>query len=137
MFRSTVSEMVDRNPQPLKTDAEMNQNLKLALGTLCALFLAGAAYGQNHNLPDGKGKAELIRGCTDCHSANLVVQKRRTPEDWRKVVNDMAARTSESTPKDVDNIVRYLNTNFGIKKTGTTAAPQSTSPSASGAAAKR
>jgi len=137
MFRSTVSEMVDRNPQPLKTDAEMNQNLKLALGTLCALFLAGAAYGQNQKLPDGKGKAELIRGCTDCHSANLVVQKKRTPEDWRKVVDDMAARTSESTPKDVDNIIRYLDTNFAIKKTGTTAATQSANPSRSGKATRR
>ncbi len=109
----------------------MNQILKPTLGALCALFLASAAYGQNHNLPDGKGKAELIRGCTDCHSANLVVQKRRTPEDWKKVVDDMAARTSDNSPKDVDNVLRYLNTNFGIKKTGTTAAPQSATPSAS------
>ena len=107
----------------------MNHNLKLILAVLCALFLTGAAYGQNHKLPDGKGKAELIRGCTDCHSANLVVQKRRTPEDWKKVVDDMAARTSENSPKDVDNIVRYLNANFGLKKTGTTAAPQSENPS--------
>ena len=109
----------------------MNQKWKVTLGALCALFLAGTAYGQNRNLPDGKGKAELIRGCTDCHSAALIVQKRRTPDDWKKVVDDMAARTSESTPKDVDNIVRYLNTNFGIKKTGTTAATQSANPSAS------
>ena len=114
----------------------MNQKWKVTFGAVCALFLSGAAYGQN-NLPDGKGKAELIRGCTDCHSANLVVQKRRTPEDWKKVVDDMAARTSESTPKDVDNIVRYLNTNFGIKKTGTTAATQSATPSASQTATRR
>lgn len=116
-------------PQPLKTDAEMNQKSKLVLGAACALFLTCAAYGQNHNLPDGKGKAELIRGCTDCHSVNLIIQKRRTPEDWKKVVDDMAARTSENTPKDVDNILRYLNTNFGIKKAGAAAAPQSATPS--------
>lgn len=114
----------------------MNQKSKLVLGAACALFLTCAAYGQNQKLPDGKGKAELIRGCTDCHSVNLVVQKRRTPEDWKKVVDDMAARTSENTPKDVDNILRYLNTNFGIKKTGTTAAPQSANPSASGASSR-
>jgi hypothetical protein len=112
----------------------MKQIWKVTFGVVCALLLSTAAYGQK--LPDGKGKAELIRGCTDCHSTNLVVQKRRTPEDWKKVVNDMAARGSQSTPKDIDNIIRYLNTNFGIKKAGPTAAPQSASPSASGAAAK-
>jgi len=111
----------------------MKQKWKVTLGAVCALLLAGAAYGQNHTLPDGKGKAELIRGCTDCHSANLVVQKRRTPEDWKKVVNDMAARGSESTPKDIDNIIRYLNTNFGIQKAGTTAAAQPATPSHSAA----
>ena len=117
----------------------MKQMWKVTFAVVCALLLSGVVYGQK--LPDGKGKAELIRGCTDCHSANLVVQKRRTPEDWKKVVNDMAARGSQSTPKDIENIIRYLNTNFGIKKADPTAAPQSTatqsaSPSASGKAAK-
>lgn len=107
----------------------MNQKWKMTLGALCALLLSPAVYGQK--LPDGKGKAELIQGCTDCHSANLVVQKRRTPEDWKKVVDDMAARGSDSTPKDIDNIVRYLSTNFGIKETGATAATQSATPSPS------
>lgn len=102
----------------------MKQKWKITFAAVCALFLAGAVYGQN--LPNGKGKAELIRGCTDCHSANLVVRKRRTPEDWKKIVDDMAARGSQSTPQDIDNIVRYLSTNFGIKKT---AATQSTTPS--------
>ena len=119
--------MVDRAPPTLEDGPLMNHNLKLILAALCALFLVGAAYGQNHHLPDGKGKAELIRGCTDCHSANLVVQKRRTPEDWKKVVDDMAARTSENSPKDVDNILRYLDTNFGLKKTAG-AAPQCSAP---------
>ncbi|HET8637071.1 MAG TPA: hypothetical protein VFL96_09505 [Acidobacteriaceae bacterium] len=115
----------------------MNQIWKMTSGVVCALFLSSAVYAQNHNLPDGKGKAELIRGCTDCHSVNLVVQKRRTPEDWKKVVDDMAARTSENSPKDVKNILRYLNANFGLKNTGTAAAPQCATPSPSGAAPKR
>ena len=53
----------------------MNHNLKLILAVLCALFLTGAAYGQNHKLPDGKGKAELIRGCTDCHTPHNLIGK--------------------------------------------------------------
>lgn len=114
----------------------MRQNWKLTFGVVCALCLSGAVYAQNQNLPNGKGKAELISGCTDCHGTDMIIQKRRTPEDWKKVVNDMAARGSDATPKDIDNIIRYLSTNFGVKKTGTTAETQSATPSAS-APAKR
>lgn len=106
----------------------MKQKWKVTFGAVCALCLSGAVYGQN--LPEGKGKAELIRGCTDCHGTDMITQKRRTPEDWRKVVNDMAARGSDATPADIETIIRYLSTNFGMKKTGT-----ATTPSASGAAA--
>ena len=108
----------------------MKQNWKMTFGVVCALCLSGAVYGQNQNLPNGKGKAELISGCTDCHSTDMIIQKRRTAEDWKKVVNDMASRGSDATPKDIDSIVRYLSTNFGIKKAGTTAATKSETPSA-------
>lgn len=104
----------------------MNQNWNTILGVTCALFLATAVNAQT--LPNGKGKAELIEGCTACHGTSLIVQKRRTPEDWKKVVNDMAARESDSTPQDIKNITRYLTTNFGIKKT---APPQTENPPAS------
>ena len=111
----------------------MNQKWKVAFAAACVLLLSGAAYGQNQKLPDGKGKAELIRGCTDCHGTDLIVQKKRTPEDWKKVVDDMAARGSDATPKDINNIIRYLSTNFAIKNT---AATQPATPSTSKAAAR-
>lgn len=108
----------------------MNQKWKVTSVVMAALFLSGAGYGQKHKLPDGKGKAELIHGCTDCHGTDMIVQKKRTPEDWKKVVHDMAARGSENTPKDVEDIIRYLSTNFGIKETGKAAATPSTSGAA-------
>lgn len=107
----------------------MKKAWKMALASACLFLLATAAYAQK--LPDGKGKAELISGCTACHGTAMIVQKRRTPQDWKKVVNDMAARGSDSTPQDINNIIRYLSTNFGIKQTGTTAAPQSATPPSS------
>lgn len=112
----------------------MKPKWRVAFAVVCALCLSGAVYGQK--LPDGKGKAELISGCTLCHGTGMIIQKRRTPQDWKKVVDDMAARGSGSTPADIDNIVRYLSTNFGIKKDGTPPATKSADPSAS-APAKR
>lgn len=132
--------MLNRNSsQPSETAQLLNMNSaiqqrwKILCVAICALCLAGAAWGQT--LPDGKGKAELIHGCTDCHGTDLIVQKRRSPADWEKEVNDMAARGSESTPEDIANIIHYLSTNFGLKKAGTTATAPSATPPTSEAAA--
>lgn len=102
---------------------------------MCASCLLGAAWGQS--LPAGKGKAELMRTCTACHGTDVIVQKRRTLKEWRKTVDDMVARGAEGTPQDIDNIVRYLSTNFGVEKTGTAPTMPVATPSASGPAAAR
>lgn len=108
--------------------AEMNQKWKVTLSVVCVLCLSGAVHGQK--LPDGKGKAELVHDCTDCHGTDMIIQKRRTPEDWKKVVDDMAARGSNATPKDIDNIIRYLSTDFGVKATNAGSTPgKKSSPS--------
>jgi putative heme-binding domain-containing protein len=113
----------------------MDQRWKVMFAVLCALFLPSAACGQKIHLPDGKGKAELIRGCTACHGTDLIVRVKKTPEDWKKTVDDMAARGVDATDEDLANIVRYLSTNFGIDKTGAAPAMQSATPSVAGAAA--
>lgn len=108
----------------------MDQRWKVTFAALCALFLPGAACAQKVHLPDGKGKAELIRGCTACHGTDLIVRVRKTPEDWKKTVDEMAARGVDATDEDLANIVRYLSTNFGVNKAGTGSATQPAAPSA-------
>jgi putative heme-binding domain-containing protein len=113
----------------------MNQRFKLVLGTMCALFfwlcISNAAFGQA--LPDGKGKAEFIHNCTACHRADMVTNVRKTPEEWRKTVDDMAARGTDGSKEDIDNVFLYLSTNFGLDKSAPVAATQSTAPSSTSA----
>jgi hypothetical protein len=106
----------------------MDQKFKVVFGAMVALFgglcLSNEAYGQT--LPDGKGKAEFIHNCTACHRADLVIRVKKTPEGWRKSVDEMAARGTDGSKEDLDNVVLYLVTNFGTDKSGSAAATQST-----------
>jgi putative heme-binding domain-containing protein len=94
---------------------------------LCGLCLATAAFAQD--LPDGTGKAEFIHNCLDCHSAGMVLRARKTPDEWRKNVDDMAARGSDGSKEDIDKVVLYLDKYFATDKSGSPATTQSTTPS--------
>jgi mono/diheme cytochrome c family protein len=110
----------------------MNRNLKLllVLGAATAFSLGTSHQVFGQALPDGKGKAEFVHNCTACHRADMVTAVKKTPEDWRKSVDDMAARGTDGTKEDLDNVVLYLDTYFALKKPDQTDAKQSTAPSA-------
>jgi putative heme-binding domain-containing protein len=109
----------------------MNRKLRLVFGTMCALLcglcLSHEAFGQT--LPDGKGKAEFVESCTACHRTEMSTRLRKTPEQWRKTVDDMVARGADGSKEDLDDIVLYLSTNFGLDKSGGAAATPSPTPS--------
>lgn len=101
---------------------------------LCGHCLLSSAHGED--LPDGKGKAEFIHNCTACHRADMVTRVKKTPDEWRKSVDDMAARGTDGTKEDLDNVVLYLDTYYGADKPASAAGPQSqTPPSNSGSPA--
>jgi hypothetical protein len=91
------------------------------------LCLSNEVFGQA--LPDGKGKAEFVESCTACHRTEMTTRLRKTPDEWRKTVDDMVARGADGSKEDIDNIVLYLSTNFGTDKPGAAAATPSTTPS--------
>ncbi len=75
--------------------------------------LGGGRQAQGAALPEGKGKAEFVHNCTACHLASMVTRVKKTPEEWRKSVDEMAARGTDGTKEDLDNVVLYLVTNYG------------------------
>ncbi len=81
----------------------------------CGLCISSGASAQT--LPDGKGKTEFIHNCTACHRADMVTRVKKTPDDWRKSVDEMAARGTDGSKEDLDNAVLYLVTNYGIDTT--------------------
>jgi putative heme-binding domain-containing protein len=117
--------------QSWKDDDDMDRKLQQVFGAMRALFcglcLSSAVFAQN--LPDGTGKAEFIHNCLDCHSAGMVLRAKKTPDEWRKNVDDMAARGSDGSKEDIDKVVLYLDKYFATDKSGTAALTQSAAPS--------
>ncbi len=109
----------------------MDRKLQIVCGAMRALFcglcLASAASAQN--LPDSAGKAEFVHNCLDCHSAGMVLRAKKTPDEWRKTVDDMAARGSDGSKEDIDKVVLYLDKYFATDKSGAATASQSTTSS--------
>ncbi len=64
-------------------------------------------------LPEGPGKKELVKICTDCHGADQIIAKKRTKEQWDDVVTDMVQKGASGKDEDFDKIVAYLTKNFG------------------------
>ncbi len=54
---------------------------------------------------------------------------RETPEGSRESVDEMAARRTDGSKEDMDNVVLYLVTNFGTNKSGSASTTQFTTPS--------
>src|ERR1700721_3592466 len=108
----------------------MDQKFKVLFGAMCALWcglcISNEAFGQT--LPDGKSEAEFVHNCTACHRADMVVRVKKTPDDWRKSVDEMAARGTDGSKEDLDNVVLYLVTNFATDNSSSTAPRPSTTP---------
>ena len=93
----------------------MAHKLQLALAAI-SLFVCVSSPVFGQTLPDGKGKAEFVHNCTACHRADMVTRVKKTPDDWRKSVDEMAARGTDGTKQDLDNVVLYLDTYFALGK---------------------
>jgi putative heme-binding domain-containing protein len=106
-------------------DRKLQLVFRATRALLCGLCLSNAAFAQN--LPDDKGKAEFIHNCLDCHSAGMVLRAKKTPDGWRKNVDDMAARGTDGSKEDIDNVVLYLDKYFAVPAVTQSTTPSSTS----------
>jgi hypothetical protein len=108
----------------------MNRKSKLVFAAMCVLFcglfISSEALGQD--LPDGKGKADLLTVCTVCHGVDTATGLRQTKEGWTSTVYEMVQRGADGTDDQLNNIIFYLTTNFGPEKSDPNAAPQPTTP---------
>jgi putative heme-binding domain-containing protein len=85
-----------------------------SLGSM--VYLTAAIVAKAQSAPDGKGKAEFQRICSNCHSVSMATSQRMTPSEWSGVVNDMVSRGAQGTQDELDNVVAYLAENFGKDK---------------------
>ncbi len=80
--------------------------------SVVGLFALAAVPGAAQNLPEGPGKAELVKVCGTCHQAERSAAVRLTREGWEAVVSDMIARGAKGTDEEFTAILNYLSTHF-------------------------
>jgi competence ComEA-like helix-hairpin-helix protein len=84
----------------------------LVLGAVACLGRA------QDSLPEGRGKAEFTRICSQCHAVTIVTKLRMTEDGWTGVVDDMVSRGAQGTDDEFNRVVKYLAAHFGPDSPG-------------------
>src|SRR5260221_13631104 len=71
-----------------------------------------AAQAAADRFPDTTGKAALLKVCSNCHSAESVVQSFRTRQEWSDVVDQMSRYGAEASDQEFEQILSYLVQHF-------------------------
>ena len=70
-------------------------------------------------LKEGEGLMEVVNNCTNCHSAQLVIQNRMNEERWLATIRWMQeTQNLWDLGKNEEIIVQYLVTNYPPTKKG-------------------
>ena len=76
---------------------------------------ARAGSSSASDLPAGKGKDALLRNCVGCHQLNVITSQHKAESGWTDTVVEMRSRGANGSDEEMEQIVRYLTTNFGLK----------------------
>jgi len=87
---------------------------KAALLTLLLFSVCEAQTAPEKQLPDGPGKAITVRMCASCHEIKVVTAKRMSRQRWELSVDQMVSRGATGTDEEIEQVVEYLVTNFGL-----------------------
>jgi quinoprotein glucose dehydrogenase len=62
------------------------------------------------------GKKPFERICADCHGVGMVLEQRRTQDEWQTLVDSMISRGAQGSDEEFTAIVKYLAKNYGKAK---------------------
>jgi competence protein ComEA len=64
-------------------------------------------------LPDGPGKAEIIRICGKCHSPEKATSLHQDEDGWTDTISKMVKMGAQGTDDEFNTVLAYLTKNFG------------------------
>lgn len=76
------------------------------------IFLAAALTGAAQQLPDGPGKAEMEKMCTQCHELSRSISLRQDRDGWSQTMSKMAAFGMKSSDKDYALVLSYMTLHY-------------------------
>ena len=81
---------------------------------VAAILGAQAPPARPSRLPEGPGKAALLKVCADCHGPESAVAQFKTRAEWSKTLDEMAANGAQGTDEEWNQILDYLDKNFSL-----------------------
>ena len=66
-------------------------------------------------LPEGPGRAILVRSCFQCHAVDLVVQSRKAEREWKDTVARMVGHGANITSQEQEVLLKYATEHFGAE----------------------
>jgi competence protein ComEA len=87
---------------------------------VCLVGLTGALVTNSAaaDLPQGYGKAEIIRVCGSCHSPERATSLHQSRQEWEETVTKMAKLGAQGTEDEFDALLSYLSQHFGLEVPG-------------------
>jgi len=73
--------------------------------SISAAWFAGAAFAQ---LPDGPGKAETQKLCSQCHELERSISLRQDRAGWQQTINKMVDLGAEASKTEIAAVLNYL-----------------------------
>lgn len=85
-----------------------------AIGALAALLATSAARSSQDRFPDGPGKTDVMKVCSGCHDAEIILANLKTPGEWNETLQNMATQGAEATPEQWKLIEQYIDVHFAM-----------------------
>jgi len=87
-----------------------------AMSLTGAISQAPAGGAGAMQLPEGPGRETFAKSCSTCHALGTVTGKRRTPDEWTAVIQQMIVGQGAQIDADNAKVVHaYLAANFGVQ----------------------
>jgi len=67
-------------------------------------------------LPNDPEKNTFVRVCSKCHSTDIPASQHKNADEWTSTLIDMRNKGAEASDEDLEQILKYLVTNFGPQK---------------------
>jgi competence protein ComEA len=84
----------------------------MSMTTRCiaAAFAAAALWAQE--IPEGPGREQTIRMCSQCHELARSISLRQDRDGWTTTINKMVAFGMKGTPHDIGLVLDYLTKTY-------------------------
>src|SRR5690242_10011768 len=89
-------------------------NTKIVRTALLLTFgvVTSSLWGQ---LPDGPGRQETEKLCSDCHELARSVSLRQDRDGWKTTINKMIGLGAQGTEQELAAVLEYLSSHFAAE----------------------